>query len=160
VVEIEVVVDGSVKRFLFDTGAAASNLGSDDQSKAYPSLGKSKSRGASGNSVANDIVQPRKIELGSLKFEKYQIKRCENYTLDLDLLVNKIFQIDLRNLKVNFLEHMPFNVAPQSIKRLSPGHLTIPIKLETQMVDVLFDTGADSTVIDLQFIKQHSFQEF
>lgn len=153
--EIQLLVDGHTKLFLLDTGAASSSISVDVHTKSYPSLGAAESKGVSGNATACDMIQFEKMVLGNHAFRKRTIKRCDRNILGLDLLSELTFEVDLQGEQLNILRQFPQDSPIQPIRRLTPGHLTIPVVLDTQAVDALFDTGADITVIDTHHIEQH-----
>lgn len=153
--EVQVSVDGKNKFFLLDTGAASSSIGTDDHTKQYRSLGKEESRGASGNPTICDIIQPSEIKLGKHVFSKTKLKRCDRFILGIDLLGEQIFEVYLAAQELNILAELPNKNTALPVRRLKPGHLTIPAKLGGLQVDVLFDTGADTTVIDAKFVREN-----
>jgi len=154
--EVTLYVDGHKKRFLLDTGAATSSIETDKITANYPSLGRTESRGVSGKAIICDYVQPEKITLGRQEFTNARLKRCDRNILGIDLLGQFIFQIDFARENLNFVPELPSYTEVFNTKRLSPGHFTIPMELgEKKIVDVLFDTGADTTVIDSKFIEKH-----
>lgn len=155
VTDIEIYVDGAKRRFLLDTGAASSSIREDDETMKYPSLGKDESKGASGKAKVCDIIQPKTIRIGLQEISKPKIKRCDRNILGMDLLGQFAFQVDLAQKRLNVLAQMPSNLRSFSIRRLKRGHVTIPSIFGKQKVDVLFDTGADTTVIDSQFVNKH-----
>ena len=93
VTDIEIDVDGHRIPFLFDTGAVSSNMAASGHALNYPSLGKEESKGASGQSTPCDIIQPLKIKIGQIEFEKPRIKRCNSNILGLDLIGKNGFEI-------------------------------------------------------------------
>lgn len=152
---IDVYVDGQKREFLLDTGAVASYIGEDEFTQKYKSVGTGKSTGASGKSIPCDYIQPKTITLGKKEIHEYRIKRCAKKDLiGLDLLSNTIFQIDLKSNAINIFEK--FDNLPDKIKRLETGHLTIPLNILEKETFVLFDSGADTTVIDSKFISENS----
>jgi len=84
------------------------------------------------------------------------LKRCDWNTLGLDILKNVVFQVDFAEKKLNVLKELPDSNRPNPIRRLSPGHITIPLALGDKSTDVLYDTGSDATLIDSQFIENNS----
>jgi predicted aspartyl protease len=154
VTDIEGLVDGSKTLFLLDTGAATSSLAEDEHTKAYPSLGKEDAKGAAGKATPCDIVQPRQISIGNLAFHHPRIKRCRTNILGLDLLGPSGFEVDLAGLKL-LIGKSTDRKLQFPLRRLSRGHITIPLKIQDQVVDALFDTGADTTVIDSQFVQRN-----
>ncbi len=94
--------------------------------------------------------------MGKYTFKKSQIKRADRSVLGIDLIGEQTFEVDLKNKQLNFLRKQPSVKPSYTTRRLATGHFTISINLGKNNVDVLFDTGADTTVIDLQYIKQNS----
>jgi predicted aspartyl protease len=154
--EILVNVDGSQQLFMLDTGAVSSRVALNEHTKTYPHVGKSESRGASGQTKNCDLIQPKRISLGNHLVSHTQIRRCEDSLFGLDQLKNSLFQIDLKNKTLRLLKNLPGEVQSFSVRRLSPGHITIPINITGAPVDALFDTGADTTVIDTLYVQNNS----
>jgi len=154
VTDIEITVDGIKKRFLLDTGAADSTIALDIHTRNYPSLGKAESKGVSDKAIICDLIQPEKIGIGLHEIKSPLIKRCDKNILGIDLIGTTLFQVNICARRFNLLKEMP-KTSLRPIRRLSPGHLTIPLLIGEKKIDVLFDTGADTTVIDLQFVKSH-----
>lgn len=154
VAEVQLEVDGESKFFLLDTGAVASTIISDDQTKNYKSIKQVESKGAAGIAVLADIIQMQNISLGHHTFAKSQIKRADRNILGLDLLNEQIFEVDLKNKTLNFLNEFLAN-SSHPIRKLQTGHVTISMSIKTSKVDALFDTGADTAVIDAEYIKQN-----
>lgn len=152
---VKINVDGHDTDFLFDTGAVTSSIASDDFTKKYISQGVSESKGASGISKAGDLILIQKMKMGLQVFSEIKIKRGNVSLLGLDRLKDFVFQVDLKNQSLNLLKALPNNTKLLVVRRLKPGHFTIPLKFSDIVVDALFDTGADSTVIDSKFVKQH-----
>lgn len=153
--DVVVDVDGRARRFLLDTGEPESSIVDDASTATYPSLGPAATTGVSGKATPCQLVAPQTIELGTRVFHHRRIKRCRQNLLGMDILGAAVFQIDLRREKLNLLNRLPRNVPTHPIRRLATGHMTIPVRLATQRVYGLFDSGADTTVIDSRYVKQH-----
>lgn len=152
---IDVLVDGRSRSFLLDTGAATSSIESDEHTNKYPNIGSRKSKGVSGIAKECDVIQPNELSFGMQKILKPHLERCDRNILGIDILGNKVFQISLECKSLNYLSELPEGGTSEKMRRLSPGHITIPIRLEKVNVDVLFDTGADATIADQQFVEKH-----
>ncbi len=152
---IDVLVDGERRSFLLDTGAATSSIESDEHTNKYPTFGSRDSKGVSGIARKCDIIQPEALSFGMQKILKPYLDRCDRNILGIDIFGNSPFQVSLKSKRLNYLSDLPEGVASEKVRRLSPGHVTIPIRMEKVIVDVLFDTGADSTIADLQFVEKH-----
>lgn len=153
--DVEVLVDGVTKIFLLDTGAATSSIANDAHVDSYPSIGAKESKGASGIGKAGDVIQPETMVVGGYSFRKLKITRCTPSLLGLDRLQEVVFQVDLKAKNLIFLNHLPAEVPKYPIHRLAPGHMTVSLVAGKVTVDALFDTGADTTVIDTQFVKNN-----
>lgn len=153
--DIEILIDGTKTRFLFDTGAASSSIQKDDDTAKYPALGTKESKGASGKSEVCDVIQPTSVAIGSSFISKPKLARCGRSILGLDLLGESVFQVDLSQKTLTFLDKIPSEHQAFQIRRLKPGHVTIPMSFGNRKVSVLFDTGADTTVIDASFVKNN-----
>lgn len=154
VTDIEVDVDGHQILFLFDTGAVSSSMAASGHAMTYPSLGKAESAGAAGKAVPCEIIQPEKLRIGRAIFEKPRIKRCGSNILGLDFFGKSAFEVDFQNLKL--VLGMPTTVSlHEHTRKLASGHFTVPLKTENKLIDALFDTGADTCVIDSQFVKNN-----
>lgn len=152
---VKINIDGHDVDFLLDIGAVTSSVASDEFIKKYTSQGTSESKGASGIAKADDVILIQKMKMGLQVFSEIKIKRGHASLLGLDRLSNFVFQVDLKNQSLNLLKELPKDIKLLPIRRLRPGHVTIPLKFSGITVDALFDTGADSTVIDSKFVKQH-----
>lgn len=152
---VDLLVDGAPMPFLFDTGAATSSLGVDPRTSRYPSLGTDASTGVSGQAEPCDVVQPKEIRLGSHRFAKPRLHRCDRNILGMDLLGTVVFQVDLTAHALRILPSLPEGVAVQPMQRLRRGHMTIPVEAGDQRVQALVDTGSDATVVASAFVEQH-----
>ncbi len=156
VAEVQIEVDGHYKPFLLDTGAASSSVINDEQTKNYSCLEQTESIGVSGISTAAQVIQMQTLSVGKYTFKKSRIIRTDRSVLGIDLIGEHTFEVDLKNKQLNFLSELPCVKPSYAIRRLATGHFTLSMKLGNKNVDVLFDTGADTTIVDLQYIKQNS----
>lgn len=152
-VDIEVEIEGQVSRFLFDTGAAKSQIKFDDVTKNFKQIGQKESKGASGVGLHQDLVEIPSLAFGETVFRNLVLARSHRGIFGIDLLENRKIEIDLKNNKLNFVEEV---VSQDRINWLKRGHLTIPLKISNTSTFCLFDTGADSTLIDERFVKDNS----
>lgn len=155
VAEVQISVDGQIKPFLLDTGAASSTIIEDEQTKNYTTLKEVESKGASGIATVAHIIQFQKISMGEYFFKKSQLKRTDRSILGIDLIGEQIFEVDLKNKWLNILTEFPDKDLSYSVQMLASKHFTIPLSLGKANVNVLFDTGADTTVIDSEYIKNN-----
>lgn len=154
-VEVVAKFGDEPETFLLDTGAPTSTLRASSRTERFPARRANTSQGVAGVALACDEVELTDVTLGSSRRPTFTASRCQDSNtkslLGLDALGNR-FQVDLRNQQLIFEPQ----IAPtDALKRLSAGHVTLPAQLGAVNVNVLFDTGADTTVIDRTFVTRH-----
>ena len=150
---VDTELDRRARTFLVDTGAARTSIRTDADSAGYPSLGRVEARGASGEPRWVDEVQPEVFRLGDLALEVPRLRRGEHDILGLDLLGQRTLVIDLTAASLTLGAELTGD--RRSLRRLKRGHVTLPITLGGHETLALFDTGADSSVIDAAFVAAH-----
>lgn len=153
--DVEIYIDGIKSRFLFDTGAASSQIMADNHTNKYDSLGKKESKGASGIGTTQELIILSEIQFGQKVYKNFKINRGERSIFGLDFLQDLLIEIDLKGERLNILNNFSRKEILENIRWLSSGHLTIPLKLCEIKNFALFDTGADSTVIDEKFVRDN-----
>jgi hypothetical protein len=158
--EVDVLIDGHRKRFTLDSGARKTSVFSDRDTCQYPVIAEDKSGGAFGKVNVVDVIQPRKLEIGRHVFLNPRLQRTganrKTNLLGMDLLAENPFQIDLKNATLNLMAGASTELLKEPIHRLTGGHFAIPISLGKKHCYALFDTGAERTTIDLQFVNANS----
>lgn len=155
--KVEGFVDGQKREFLLDTGALSSLLMLDSFSSKYKDIGNSRAKSASGKVKKCNLIQPQSLVVETQKINSPKFKRCPGRVMDilgLDFLGNWSFQIDLKNKRVNLFEALP-KMEYFSLKRVKRGHMILPMKIGGNETNFLFDTGADITVIDQEYVDKH-----
>lgn len=151
---IEVLIDSHKVKLLLDTGAPSSSVGTDSFIQKYEAIDKKETKGVSGKGEFFDVIKPKEIQIGKQRLESPKFTRREDKgVVGLNILENFIFQYDLENKSLNFLDGLPKE--RYEINKLSSGHLTIPIKIGSHPNFGLFDTGSDATIIDNQFLQKN-----
>ncbi len=102
-----------------------------------------------------DVIQPHVLSFGMQKILTPYLKLCDRNILGIDIFGTRVFQVSLKSKGLNYLSELPEGVASEKVRRLSPGHVTIPIRMEKVIVDVLFDTGVDTIIADQHFVQKH-----
>ncbi len=154
VFEIELFVEGKSKLFVLDTGAVKSSICRDSQTENFQLVKIAVSTGASGKSIAADIVKVGEIKLGNYIFQNKNLSRSNVNLFGLDFLEAVVFQVDLKKKQLTFLNQQMQMLG--KLRRLKTGHFIVPIKIQNISTEVLFDTGADITVINTKFINDNS----
>lgn len=155
-IEIDVQVDEQLQRLLFDTGAASSSVGATPFTNRYPVQSSSESEGVSGKSQACDIIQPKRVVVGKHVFYQPKLKRCARGLFGIDFLRNLAFRIDMKSSEFAIIEKLPLGQRRYRLKQLRAGHITIPMNIGAANTNGFFDTGADITVVDADFMQQHA----
>jgi predicted aspartyl protease len=151
-VDIEVEVGEETERFLFDTGAAKTQIKLTEYTSRFEKVGEKESKGASGIGQNQDLITVPRLAFGSVVFENLTLGRGERGFFGIDLLKNRTFVIDLHNQTLSFVEEIS-NL--KKIKWLKRGHLTIPVDISGNSTFCLFDTGANITVIDEKYVEEN-----
>ena len=152
-------LDGQPYPFKLDTGAFFSSVIEDDFTKKYRARGIIQ-HGSLSDRVNNcDRIRVNIFYLFNVEYSDFDFARCKS-----DLLFN-LLGMDALNGHVwlfNFyqMQLVPLNSAPPHwkyypLKKLSHGHISIPLKIEGREVNAMVDTGGQQTVVDLLYIKQN-----
>lgn len=158
IVSIDVDFDGQPRRFQFDTGANSSMVEPDEITAEYAVVGQRQSRGAAGTTIECAEIEAEKIGIGPLVLPKQKFARCDLGTESMNNLGLGHFEgmiLDLRfsDSELEFLAAIPEKNPSFKLERLSLGHLKIPIRLGVDDFSALFDTGAQLSAVDSEFVK-------
>jgi hypothetical protein len=159
----EVTVDGSISgrpyRFLLDTGAARTQVVSDDLLADLPSNGRYCSAGifASGGGA---LVSVSDFELGALREPSLEVVRVEaagrglNNLLGMDVLRRRCchFRFDSNTL---LLGASPAAVARQPLPMDARGHFYVDVSWPRVRAHACWDSGAGITLVDRAFLRKH-----
>jgi Aspartyl protease len=155
--DMDVIIDGRKKQFELDSGARKTSVRSDQDIRQYPAAGKDLSGGNFGNLVEFEIIQPKKLEIGSHVFLNARLQRTDagrkDSLLGIDILGQHPFQVDFKNSKLSILARLPGSLKVAPLRIQSGGHIALPMAMGKKKCYVLFDTGAEATLIDAQFVK-------
>lgn len=158
---IDVIIDGRKKRFEFDTGAPQTFIEYGEDISQYRVESHKGSGGGFGTIEQFDVIRPQSLQIGQHKFLNLPIQRGlqnqkrENL-LGIDCLKDTPFEIDFKNGTLTLLSQTPDGIEKLPLRRFKTGHLMIPIKVGKTNTYALFDTGAEKTCVDLNFVKHHS----
>lgn len=158
-IEIDLKIDGIARRFQFDTGADRTMVMQDEKTSLYPSEGKASSGGASGVRFECDLIRPRTISFGDRDVLDHHVRRCDLATssfdnMGVDLLDGQVFQLDFAGNELRLLTDISFS-HPETLVRLGKGHLKMAAKLGGQSLNAIFDTGAQLTSVDSEFVQKN-----
>lgn len=165
-IQLSLELDSVTREFQLDTGANNTILKPDAQSLAYPSMGKSKARGASGVEVDCDLVQPQQFRWDQHVIKAPLVERCDFgihslNNLGMNILNNLILDLDPRQASLEMLAQFPSQLSPHPLERLSQGHSRLRVQIAADSVTkpgtwgAIFDTGAQLSAIDSVFADAH-----
>lgn len=149
-----------------DTGASSTRVRLAPWNSDLPSLGQSISTGASGATVQCDDLDAQKFELiadqgNNIARTKYRITRCPagdgDDLLGLDFFNGARFSLDIDRRALVFFGEATASGRPKPFRRLGPDQRLVGIDLRlgrTASVG-LFDSGAEVSAIDQQFVRKH-----
>ena len=83
------------------------------------------------------------------------LQRCDQNILGIDLIGKKIFRVGFKERTLSFLLSLPQGSYSDKLRILTPGHMAIPVSINGIQSSALFDTGSDSTIVDLRFVEKH-----
>jgi predicted aspartyl protease len=156
-VEIVARLGDAETLFVLDTGAPTTTLVANEATGRYTAVRSSETKGVAGFATTCDRIVVDSIDLGGRRLSNFPASRCREKgarnLLGLDALGER-FRIDLRRRSLTF-DSPPAAAAKNELRRLRNGHLTVPARLGDVDVWALFDTGADTTVIDSTFVEAH-----
>jgi predicted aspartyl protease len=150
---VSTTIDGRESIFLLDTGAVSSSIEVNDWTKKYNAISANESGAAGGTVRQSDVIKVGTIKIGCHELIGRNLSRGGRSLLGTDLLP-KIFEIDYQSNSINYLTN--FGGTKLDLRRLKTGHFAIPLKVGHTSVFALFDTGADSTILDERFINEHT----
>lgn len=159
-IDVDLQFDGLNKRFQLDTGANTSIVAPDNQTSAYLSEGKAKLEGASGQPFECDLIRANIISIDVLTVNKLQFKRCDLgkhsfHNLGLDVFRGQIIELDFKTNTLSLPKKIAEGWALNPLIRLEKGHLKIDATINDMKLKVLFDTGAQLTAVDTQFVENN-----
>lgn len=157
-VEVGIRLGNGDTTCLLDTGAPKTTLTASALTLRYQALQTSESKGVAGIGTACDEVLVDELQLGGRRLLKFPASRCAGdgtrNLLGLDALGDR-FLVDLRHRVLTLDPPLPQAGLALPLRRLRGGHMTLPARLGDTDVHVLFDTGADTTVVDTAFVAAH-----
>jgi hypothetical protein len=149
-----------------DTGASTTRITLAPWNKDLPSLGQSASTGAAGETVRCEDIEVKNVELKAVRGNnvgraKYLATRCAasdgDDLLGLDFFKNARFSLDFARSEMVFFPPSHVLAHAKPFRRLGPDArlVGIPLRLGKAGVVGLFDTGAELSAVDRQFVETH-----
>ncbi len=149
-----------------DTGASTSRITLAPWNQGLPVLGQSNSTGAFGRVTRCDDVEAQKVELvagqgNSIGRAKYEVTRCAasdgDDLLGLDFFKGARFTLDFDRGEMVFFAGVRPDGRPAPFQSLGPDArlLGMPVKAGSATSLGLFDTGAELSAVDQQFVDRH-----
>jgi hypothetical protein len=147
-----------------DTGASTSRVALAPWNKDLAVIAQSDSTGASGRTVRCDDVEAKNVELkasqgSGVARAKYEVARCAandgDDLLGLDFFKGARFSLDFASREMTFFGDAPAHPTP--FRRLGPEQRLVGVEVKAGNVTAvgLFDTGAEISAVDQQFVDGH-----
>lgn len=156
-IQVKARFGGEARLCLLDTGAACSALKFDDFSAALPVESEMMVRGALG-SASMDLVSVPSFELGPIKTESLAVQRFSaghresRNIVGLDLLKDWTLTLDLKSETLTIDDSVPREGKAMILG--DRGHPYLAASLAGEDHEVLLDTGAGLTCVDVSVIAQ------
>lgn len=145
---------------LFDTGARYT-IFKEASAKDLPKIGETIGGGISNVSNVIDLVEAN-LNLGDFRLQKTKIGRTNHIPFDCiignDFLLGRIIEINFNSNQVIELPSMskPNLLLPVHLYQNDEGgHFGFEMVLANKTIETLFDTGANSTVVSLDFVQKN-----
>jgi hypothetical protein len=150
-----------------DTGASTTRIRLAPWNKDLPSLGRSLSTGASGETARCEDVEAQSVELkasegNNIARARYEVSRCDasagDDLLGLDFFRGARFTLDFDRKEMVFFAATSAAGRPKPFRLLGPDRRLVGIETRVGGVTVvgLFDTGAEIAAVDRQFVEKHT----
>lgn len=149
-----------------DTGASTSRITLAPWNKDLPSLGQSASTGASGKTTSCEDVEAINVALkasqgNNIARAKYEVSRCAagagDDLLGLNFFNGARFTLDFERHQMVFFGETIAAHHPKPFRLLGPDQrlVGIDVRVGNTAAVGLFDTGAEITAVDQQFVEKH-----
>lgn len=154
---VDVTIAGRPYRLLLDTGAARTQLGSDEYTSALRPVGQDASAAAFGGSVTEPVVTVTDLALGSLRLATLDVTRSgreQAQVLGMDVLGR--YRCHFRmEAGVLDLDAPPGSGAGHQLMLDPRGHVYLDVHWPGVTARACWDTGAGATVVDRAFWLSH-----
>lgn len=149
-----------------DTGASTTRITLAPWNKDLPSVGQSASIGASGKTTPCDDVEATNVELkaaqgNNIARGKYEVSRCAandgDDLLGLDFFKGSRFTLDFERHEMVFSGEANASLHSRPFRMLGPDQRLAGIEVRSGSAVALglFDTGAEISAVDQQFVDKH-----
>lgn len=161
----DVTVDGSIDgrpyRFILDTGAARTQVVSDEFTSGFPAVGNSSSRGVF--AAANDVlIDVQELTVGPMTRSPMRITRTEpgqpgaRNLLGMDLLKDHRCHFSYQRQRLDIgPDKYGSNVAPLHLDNKGHPYVDVHFPLGV-LAQTVWDSGAGITIVDQGFLSKHS----
>ncbi len=149
-----------------DTGASTTRIALAPWNKDLPVVTQSASIGASGKAMPCDDVEARNVELkaaqgNNIARAKYEVSRCAasdgDDLLGLDFFRGSRFTLDFGRREMVFFGEVNTTGRSRPLRMLGPDQRLAGIEMRSGSAAImaLFDTGAEISAVDQQFVEKH-----
>ncbi|HET7012877.1 MAG TPA: aspartyl protease family protein [Streptosporangiaceae bacterium] len=156
-VMVDAIIAGRPYRLLLDTGAARSQLNSDEYTSALPTMDQAGSAAAFGGVVTMPVVTVTDVVIGPLRLAELDVRRSDRalpQLLGMDVLGRCRWHLQLAAGVLDF--DVPPDVKIDNELTLGPrGHVYLEVSWPGIAARACWDTGAGATVVDRAFWLAH-----
>jgi hypothetical protein len=149
-----------------DTGASTTRIALAPWNKDLPSVAQSASTGASGKTMECEDVEAKNVELkasqgNNIARTKYEVTRCAasdgDDLLGLDFFKHARFTLDFQRHEMAFFGEAHATGRPKPFRLIGPDQRLVGIQVRAGNTTAvgLFDTGAEVSAVDQQFVDKH-----
>ena len=153
------VIDGRQYRFRLDTGAARTELGTDEYTATLPAAGRHESAGVFGRSERSDIITIPGLVAGDLVLGPAEVVRApagdaRQHLLGLDLLSRYCCEFRFASRQL-ILSGSPAAAAGLDLTLGPRGHIYVDLTWPGASALACWDSGAGVSAVDAAFAAAH-----
>jgi hypothetical protein len=158
-IKIAAIVDGEMFEFQLDTGANNTFLGYSPLLVNYPVTGQSHTTSAAGVTVIEDKIKVLSLKIGVFEKKDFEVIRYKEGSrlknrLGMNALPEKL-GFDFKNKKINFGLSSPTSLQKNALETYWDSSFGMKIDLGSDVVDAIWDTGAELSVVDQDLIHKN-----
>lgn len=157
--QVAVEIDEKSELLQIDTGCTYTSLQFNTTSSKYAVVGSRERTSASGKPKTSELIEIAKLQIGPVIKSNFRVVRCEHGSseisrLGMDALMAPDLTFDLKSMKL-FMANDGASTEKNRLHRYVGGTFGIDIVLGSQTVEALWDTGAELSVINRDFVSAH-----
>lgn len=155
---INSLADNNPLKFQLDTGANRTFIENTNPFDKYEIIGHGESSSASGITVTTDKIRIQSLKLGSIEKTNFDVVRYAKESklknrMGMDALVGNIVFFDFKNKTLSFNKDIPKDLSQNKLTMYFDSSFGFDVHFDNQTILSIWDTGAELSVIDQDFIK-------